>query len=417
MAARRYSKFSDPAWTDIDPLKPGMTLYMTFSEFEGRQYLAGVHTRPPRQRTKSLYIRDQLLIHRDHFAILNLYSTRNEIIFDGSREKSTYYYTIDMRNTGLKDVKLHACSDGRFLRVLVPKSYFGDVIEWDTPFVPGPNTYWFFRRPSSGLKRYEYHNTQDISGLTGVVLGARTVGLFCHGRQPTMSFELFARQLKKRYEEKKLIFLYFPLETDEKVHTLAITTSLNRNYCFGPQPQREDYFEYEALRPLSTGYVEGLFYSSPNDSVHAFSDLGLSASNVYTRISGLNISPGESLPCPSVDSPQEGWCFSKASLERNSTIQVCRLSDSVQHCLGVLLTYPNGKRDALGQVRFDKYLSKSWDIEDCVFRNVTIKHLLYVEIKKRSDVADGIDDWYDLPAQGKVVWWCGLNGDQIGILR
>ena len=97
-------------------------------------------------------------------------------------------------------------------------------------------------------------------------------------------------------------------------------------------------------------------------------------------------------------------------------IQVCRDNESVNRCSGVLLTHSNGNREALGQVRFDKHLSEKWEVRDCVARNGMTQQALFVELRKRSDVAVEINKWYDLPREGKMVWWCGLNGDQLGIL-
>ena len=111
MVVKRYSKFSEPAWIDINNLNAGMTLYMIFSESEGRQYLTSINTRPLREWTKRVYVRDQLLVHRDHFGILSLDSTSQQNQVVGLTVESAYSYTIDTRNTDTQGVNLRAFSD------------------------------------------------------------------------------------------------------------------------------------------------------------------------------------------------------------------------------------------------------------------------------------------------------------------
>lgn len=103
--------FPKPSWTKTNSLKIGMTLYMTFSEYDGRDYLAGIHTNPPPRWKKSIHLGDQLLIRRDHFAILDLYGTSKEAEIDGIASQSTFYHTIDLRNAGTNEMKFQAFSD------------------------------------------------------------------------------------------------------------------------------------------------------------------------------------------------------------------------------------------------------------------------------------------------------------------
>jgi len=221
-AVAQYAMFPKPSWTETNSLRIGMILYLTFSKYEGRDYLAGIHTNPPPRWRKSIPLRDQLLIRRDHFAILNLYGTRKEAETDGVASQSTFYHTIDLRNAGTNEVKFQVFSDGRFLRMLVSKRTLSDVMEWNTLSLPGPNTYWLFERPPSGFTRYEYHDMRDISGLTGAVLGSRTIGLFCHRPLSETAFKSFTSGLKRKYPESNLIFLYFPLHQGEKIHAVAV---------------------------------------------------------------------------------------------------------------------------------------------------------------------------------------------------
>ncbi len=176
-------------------------------------------------------------------------------------------------------------------------------------------------------------------------------------------------------------------------------------------------FEYESLYPVSNGTLLGLFYFSPSDYIPALSAIGVSASDRCIRAPNVNISPGESLPCPPLGSPNQGWCFSKARVEINTKLQLCKTCGMDDTCLGILLIYSDDTRDALGEIRFDRYLSEKVDIQACAFSNQMIDGKLHVLVRtppnRGCDWAS--DEWYGFPTAGKIVWWCGPNGNQIGV--
>lgn len=87
-------------------------------------------------------------------------------------------------------------------------------------------------------------------------------------------------------------------------------------------------------------------------------------------------------------------------------------------CLGLLLKYSNGSTESLGKIRFDRYVSEEMISEECVFSNQMIERKLHAEFWTSSDEATQcLDEGFKLPAKGKVVWWSGPNGSQMGILE
>jgi hypothetical protein len=85
-------------------------------------------------------------------------------------------------------------------------------------------TYWFFNSGStrSAFDRCEYHDLTDISGISAAIQGSKTIGLFCHQRHAATSFKSFVARLDRTYPNKRLIFLYFPLNRDEKIQAVGV---------------------------------------------------------------------------------------------------------------------------------------------------------------------------------------------------
>ena len=88
----------------------------------------------------------------------------------------------------------------------------------------------------------------------------------------------------------------------------------------------------------------------------------------YETLRGVNISPGFSIPCPSLGSPNADWFLSKVRLEPHMTFQICKADVTDDDCQGILAIYSDDdRREALGQVRFDRHLSQRVSIGDCWF--------------------------------------------------
>ena len=61
--------------------------------------------------------------------------------------------------------------------------------------------------------------------------------------------------------------------------------------------------------------------------------------------------------------------------------RICKADAPQDECLGILALYPDDRKEALGQVRFDQYLSDGLNIEDCYFSNQTINGRLCVMVR------------------------------------
>lgn len=286
------------------------------------------------------------------------------------------------------------------------------------------------------FSRYEYHDFGTILGKFGAVGIRGTIGLFCHRERLERRFEMFTARLERSYPRIPKIFLYFPIEKNEKVQALAVrwisgfsfqtsnlviqvATNKQRSYCFGPQPQDEALFDYTALRPISDGFIKGFYHLSTDNYRFAFWDLGVAISAPYEQVQGLNIRPGERLPCPSIGSPHLDWCFTKAYIGHNATLRFYKDNIADDACLGVLVANLDAKQEFLGQFRLDKYLSEEVKVENCWFRNteLSIDGRLCVLVQTQPDLHNewSCDRWHRFPVGREVVWWCGPIGSQIRI--
>ncbi len=109
--AIRYRRRHDPSWLDVKSLKPGANLHLTFSNFEGCAYLTNIDANPTLEQSKVLQVQDELLICRDHFAILDIYGSSNQLDNIRTRRQSVFYHTINLRKTGTKELKICVFSD------------------------------------------------------------------------------------------------------------------------------------------------------------------------------------------------------------------------------------------------------------------------------------------------------------------
>lgn len=197
-----------------------------------------------------------------------------------------------------------------------------------------------------------------------------------------------------------------------------MATSKQRTYSFGPQPQDEGIFDYQTMRPSPDGSICGVFHSSNTVNGYPLREIGISVSGNYETLRGVNISPGFSIPCPSLGSPNADWFLSKVRLEPDMTFRICKADVTENECQGILATYSDDRREALGQVRFDQHLSQHVNIEDCCFSNQAAGGRLRVVVRTSLECLQdrGCDTWHLFPTTGTLVWWFGLIGNQVSIL-
>ena len=87
-------------------------------------------------------------------------------------------------------------------------------------------------------------------------------------------------------------------------------------------------------------------------------------------------------------------------------------------CLGIILHYANGRQEALGQIRHDKYLSQETDMEKSEFRMSYVGKILYVFYKEASTASSSIGEaWINLPRSGTLVWWFGTQGNMLHLVK
>ena len=103
-----HEKRSPPHWISVQ-VKPGMTLYMTFSRFKGSDYLTGLdHVDHAPGQSQMLKVQDMLIVAREHFGVRGLYCKSDEI---HQREAGMFFHTVSLRKVGTKNVKLYEFSD------------------------------------------------------------------------------------------------------------------------------------------------------------------------------------------------------------------------------------------------------------------------------------------------------------------
>jgi hypothetical protein len=103
-----HEKRSPPRWTSVQ-VKPGMTLYMTFTRFKGFDYLTGLDDVDPAPgQSQMLKVQDMLIVGRDHFGIRGLYRDSNQI---RQREPGMFFHTVPLQKVGTKNMKLYGFSD------------------------------------------------------------------------------------------------------------------------------------------------------------------------------------------------------------------------------------------------------------------------------------------------------------------
>jgi hypothetical protein len=161
--------------------------------------------------------------------------------------------------------------------------------------------------------------------------------------------------------------------------------------------------------------IKGLYHSPVSRIVPAFEEVGVSISNDYVMSTGCNICPTIDMPCPSLGAPNLDWCLSKVCVDGVATLQICKAGTAEDRCLGVLLTYANGCKECLGQIRFDKYVSEPIKAQDCYFLTQKIDMIPCVSVRAYSQLCTTNleQEWAKFPTYGSISWWFGPNGDII----
>ncbi|RMD39442.1 hypothetical protein DV735_g5684, partial [Chaetothyriales sp. CBS 134920] len=110
----RYVKCGRPYWSSITRLKPGMTVFLTFDQARGADYLSSLRTTDgsPSQ-TRALVLQDDIIVCRDHFGIRGLYCGKDYPSHENPG--NCFYYTIALGRRGAAPSALLLFKDA-FLR-------------------------------------------------------------------------------------------------------------------------------------------------------------------------------------------------------------------------------------------------------------------------------------------------------------
>lgn len=101
--AVRYEKRRGPHWTIATPLRPGLTLYLTYDGFDGRNYLTALDHKPLRGSTKVVHVHEDIIVCRDHFGIVDVVSASDVVHVSHARQRSDFYQRISIKQyTGLR---------------------------------------------------------------------------------------------------------------------------------------------------------------------------------------------------------------------------------------------------------------------------------------------------------------------------
>ena len=65
-------------------------------------------------------------------------------------------------------------------------------------------------------------------------------------------------------------------------------------------------------------------------------------------------------------------------------LQICKVNAEAGTCLGTLLTYSDGSHKAIGEIRFDQYMTDKMEMQNCYFCNIEIKWKYRVLIRGSS---------------------------------
>jgi hypothetical protein len=107
LVVNRYRKRRGPHWTGTDILTPGMTLHLTFTDFDGRHYLTGFSPKPLANSTRVVHVQDDLIIRRDNFAVLGLVSAHDLVGKPSAQGCSIFYHRISLK----QDARIRGFSD------------------------------------------------------------------------------------------------------------------------------------------------------------------------------------------------------------------------------------------------------------------------------------------------------------------
>lgn len=106
-----YKNRLGPHWTCTELVMPGITLYMSFTSFNGGTYLSDLATTPSTNRTKPVQVEEDLIVCRDELPILNILGTHELRRTSHIVARQIFYQRIKVKHGGMDRIGLRAFSD------------------------------------------------------------------------------------------------------------------------------------------------------------------------------------------------------------------------------------------------------------------------------------------------------------------
>ncbi|KFY27448.1 hypothetical protein V491_00901 [Pseudogymnoascus sp. VKM F-3775] len=361
------------------------------------------------------------IIGLDTFGICAFQLLENRPTTADSKFPDCVWYIVD-KLSRLDDYFIR--TNGYFLRLDPTRTSIDTLMLWDTPALPDQ-----FTIVNDGLTkpmRMRCIATEQCTGISVFCNGRKIYGIYAHKGKRSSAADIYERLC--HYRKGPLMWVYFPLALNEGIRgvwirrrhgphnlladvALMIRTTLDRCYIFGPcfNPQADDSTEI----CLSKGQVSHLIHEDPDDGdpILCFGQ---------TLPNDVELDSPEILQHPPTFHNKWDLFHSRASLE--NVEQVClffdeRRSDLDKCCLGILFTYSDGHKGALGQCRMGLSLTATIERPTGLhFAEVTFtdgKTGIIVRVSS-GNVGNNLShrrQWQSMRMTGIITWW--FNSDTI----
>ncbi|PLB51523.1 hypothetical protein P170DRAFT_400433 [Aspergillus steynii IBT 23096] len=429
-------------------------LWVSKVNYQGNSYLANLSTEPLSQSTETTQYRINLphevktvVLSVDSVGIrgIQFTSSDSEASPDGSRR----YRILEVKDPHCEiKVKRNAIFVTGIK--LLPNNSSSGLRLWSSPVLPKFNPWNFYQEGMNGVLEHVQFDS-ELQGLLICCAGGRMLGIHGFSGKSKKFTEFIDSIIPSKYDEvtawihsPEKYWIYYPFSRNENIFgawirkkkgnaeahpILVLQSSLGKTITFGPQipPKESHHYQYHSLVREGDGAVTGIIHDGLEPGYEQILELGVTCNELHRTpapVEPLMSSPLELPQTPShARGPVPQWYLTSAPLEGVERVQVFRRSGNLsRHCLGLLLSYHDGRVEALGQVRWDQNTTEEGRIRLGVKLGWSprgIKRVLDI----RSGVTDcelvdhsGAGSWSLLPDQGILVWWFGEYGDILTVL-
>ena len=192
--------------------------------------------------------------------------------------------------------------------------------------------------------------------------------------------------------------------------SIQIYTTFRRSCIFGPyeEPARRAHFGIKSLNRSSDGHVTSLYY---NDLRQKLAERVLQVAITSTKGTTIDVPkdppwwPISSIPDCGRNIGQE-WFYSNATLEGVQSIDICR-HRTTGFCLGILLSYDDCTKAALGQWRSDHIIEAMDKYDTPRLLQFALDHVGSSPCVKdiRFNSPGDQRGWVTFAMRGRLLWW------------